>query len=183
MISVVIACYNVEKYVTESINSVISQTYRDLEIICVDDGSTDNTSAILDDFAKKDARIKIVRHEENKGLFAVRCSGTNAATGEYLMFLDGDDYLHAEACECSLEVMKHKNVDIVHFDISLVLSPATTQEDINILEKRMKPCFQNLPQTTGSLVNACFVDKAFNSEFCSHLSMVSWLNSINIPSP
>ena len=93
MVSVVIACYNVEKYVEEAVRSVMNQTLRDIEIICVDDCSADGTLAILERLAVMDSRIKVIKHEINQGLMAVRFHGLQAATGEYTAFLDGDDFL------------------------------------------------------------------------------------------
>ena len=90
-VSIVIPIYNTERYLPECLNSVISQTYRDLEIICVDDGSTDATAVILQQYAKTDSRIKILT-QENAGPGAARNAGMNQATGEYIVFLDSDDW-------------------------------------------------------------------------------------------
>lgn len=90
-VSVVIPVYNVERYVAECLDSVIAQTTSDIEIICVNDGSTDASGAILGEYARRDARIMIVE-QENQGLAGARNSGLDAATGEYVLFLDSDDY-------------------------------------------------------------------------------------------
>ena len=92
MISVIVPIYKVEKYLRECIESIINQTYKDLEIILVDDGSPDNCTAICDEYASKDSRIKVI-HKENGGLIAARISGVEAATGEYVTFVDGDDFI------------------------------------------------------------------------------------------
>ena len=92
LVSVIVCCYNVEKYVEEAVQSVMSQTYPNIEIVCVDDASTDLTLSILEELACEDTRIKIVRHLTNQSLTAVRASGLQAANGERVLFLDGDDY-------------------------------------------------------------------------------------------
>ncbi|MDN3605688.1 glycosyltransferase family 2 protein [Kaistella yonginensis] len=91
-ISIIIPCYNVEYYIFQCLESVINQTYLNLEIICINDGSTDSTLVLLQKIAKTDSRI-IVVNQVNKGLSATRNVGIAKSTGEYLMFLDSDDYL------------------------------------------------------------------------------------------
>ena len=94
-ISVIIPLYKVEKYIRGCIDSVISQTYRNLEIILVDDGSPDACGKICDEYAEKDSRIKVV-HRKNGGLSAARNTGINFATGKYIAFVDGDDHIHPD---------------------------------------------------------------------------------------
>lgn len=89
-VSVIIPCYNIEDYAGECIESVMAQTYSDLDIIVIDDGSTDKTGEIIDDFAARDSRITVV-HEDNKGLSFARNKGMSLAKGECLAFVDGDD--------------------------------------------------------------------------------------------
>ena len=98
MVSIIIPIYNVEKYSDECITSVINQTYKNIEIILVDDGSPDNCGKICDNYALKDKRIKVI-HEKNGGLSFARNTGLNIATGEYVYFLDSDDYLTDNAIE------------------------------------------------------------------------------------
>lgn len=97
-ISVIIPVYNVEKYLSACLNSCISQTLNDVEFLCVNDGSTDNSLLILQEFAKRDFRIKII-DKPNGGVSSARNAGLRAAQGEYIMFLDSDDYLEPNACE------------------------------------------------------------------------------------
>ena len=92
MISVVVAIYNVKNYIVRCVESIIKQTYKDLQIILVDDGSTDGTSKICDKFAKKDNRI-IVIHKPNGGVSSARNTGIECAKGKYIHFMDGDDFL------------------------------------------------------------------------------------------
>ena len=93
MISIIVPVYNSEKYLKDCVSSVMNQTYRDLEIILVNDASTDSSGKICDEIALSDARVKVIHHKENKGLSATRHDGINESTGEYLGFVDNDDYL------------------------------------------------------------------------------------------
>lgn len=115
-LSVIIPVYNVEKYLSECLDSIINQTFKDLEIICVNDGSTDNSLRILEEYAQKDNRIKIV-NKENGGLSSARNAGMNVATGEYYAFIDSDDILDNDAYEKSLEHIN--DADLVHFGIKV----------------------------------------------------------------
>ncbi|MDQ0478172.1 glycosyltransferase [Chryseobacterium sp. MDT2-18] len=111
-ISVIIPVYNVEKYLSACIESIINQTYRNLEIILVDDGSTDCCPKICDDYAAKDSRIK-VRHKENGGLSDARNVGIEVATGEYIAFVDSDDLITLNFCEILLQTALQNRGGIV----------------------------------------------------------------------
>lgn len=103
-LSVVIPVYNVEPYLRECLDSVLSQSYADWEAVCVNDGSTDGSATILEEYAAKDQRIQVITRS-NGGLSAARNTGMNAAQGEYILFLDSDDWLESNALEvvvCSL---------------------------------------------------------------------------------
>ena len=110
MISVVVPIYNVEKFLGQCIESIINQTYNDIEIILVDDGSTDNSGKICDEYKSIDNRIRVI-HKVNGGLSSARNAGMRIAQGEYICFIDSDDYIDSQM----LEIMKKqiKNADIV----------------------------------------------------------------------
>ena len=112
-ISVIIPVYNVEKYLHQCIDSVIHQTYRNLEIIVVDDGSTDNCSKICDDYANNDKRIKVV-HKENGGVSSARNTGLALATGDWIGWLDSDDWVEPDMYEYLL-----KNAILYDSDVSI----------------------------------------------------------------
>ncbi|MDU4936124.1 MAG: glycosyltransferase family A protein, partial [Peptostreptococcaceae bacterium] len=97
-VSIIIAAYNIEDYINRCLNSIVNQSFKDIEIIVVNDGSTDNTINIINNFAKNDVRIKVI-DKKNGGLIEARKSGLARASGEYILFLDGDDWLHIEAIE------------------------------------------------------------------------------------
>jgi len=105
LISIIIPIYNVEKYVEKCINSVLQQTYPNLDIILVNDGSTDSSGLICDEFSKQDARITVV-HKTNGGLSDARNKGANLARGEYIFYLDSDDYL---SIDCILTLYNTAN--------------------------------------------------------------------------
>lgn len=111
-ITVVVPCYNVALYLDRCVQSILNQTYHNLEVILVDDGSTDGTETICDDFLKKDERIRVV-HKENGGLSDARNAGIDVATGEYLVFVDGDDYLEPNAYEMMIAEMQDPEVSLV----------------------------------------------------------------------
>lgn len=113
-ISIIIPVYNVEKYLREALDSVLNQTYTNWEAICVNDGSTDSSLRILEEYAQKDSRFVVV-NQENGGVSRARNTGLNMMTGEYIMFLDSDDYLESCACEEALDSILKNNVDICIF--------------------------------------------------------------------
>ena len=98
LISVIVPIYNVEKYLKQCLDSIINQTYKNLEIILIDDGSTDNCGKICDDYALKDNRIKVI-HKQNGGLSSARNIGLDTAKGEYIGFIDSDDYIEKDMYE------------------------------------------------------------------------------------
>ena len=125
-ISVIIPVYNVSQYLRRCVDSVINQTYSDLEIILVDDGSPDDCPQICDEYAKKDERI-IVIHKPNGGLSSARNAGLEAASGEYIGFVDSDDWIEADTFEYCIGLITKYNANAVQFDIEL-----STKSDIII---------------------------------------------------
>lgn len=115
LISVIIPVYNVEEYLRECVDSVLCQTYRNFEIILVDDGSTDSSGEICDEYLEKDDRITVI-HQKNGGLSAARNSGLSEAEGKYVYFLDSDDYIADNLLETLVEIDEKDNSDIVFFD-------------------------------------------------------------------
>lgn len=113
-ISVIVPIYNVEKYLEQCLESIINQTLKDIEIICINDGSTDNSLNILNKYATKDKRIKII-NQENKGLGATRNVGIKLAKGEYISFIDSDDFLELTTYEETYKISKENNLDFLMF--------------------------------------------------------------------
>lgn len=115
LISVIVPIYNVENYIYKSVESVRSQTYTNLEIILVDDGSPDNCGKIADEFAAKDSRIKVI-HKKNGGLSDARNAGLQIASGEYTYFFDSDDRMLPELLEKTYTAYAHTKADLVCFN-------------------------------------------------------------------
>ena len=113
-ISIIVPVFNTEKYLPNCLDSIINQTYSNIEVILVNDGSSDSSGIICDEYALKDSRI-IVVHNENGGVSSARNIGLDIATGDYIMFVDSDDYLEPQFCEIPLFIAFEKNVDIVSF--------------------------------------------------------------------
>lgn len=106
--SIVIPVYNVEYYLAECLNSIINQTYQNVEVIIINDGSTDNSLVIINEYAAKDARI-IVIDQENQGLSIARNVGLKKSTGDYVMFIDSDDYISLDTCQIAVEEIQKGN--------------------------------------------------------------------------
>ncbi|MBQ4620266.1 MAG: glycosyltransferase [Clostridia bacterium] len=119
MISVIVPIYKCEKYLEKCIESIVNQTYKDLEIILVDDGSPDGCAEICDQWARKDERI-IVIHKENGGVSSARNTGIDIAKGEFLYFVDADDYIELELCSKVMACFNQQDTDIVVFDANIV---------------------------------------------------------------
>ena len=114
-ISVVIPVYNVERYLAECVDSVLEQTMGDFEIILVDDGATDSSGAMCDDYAARDPRVRVI-HRPNGGLSAARNTGLDAAAGEYVYFLDSDDYIAPNTLQKLHALAEREGADVVFFD-------------------------------------------------------------------
>lgn len=118
-ISVIIPVYNVEDYLSQCLDSICNQTFKDIEIICVNDGSTDNSLDILNEYAKSDRRIKII-NQHNQGLAASRNHGLKEAKGDYVYFIDSDDYIELDALEKLHENIVTNSSDMVLFKFQKV---------------------------------------------------------------
>lgn len=112
LVSVIVPVYNVEEYLPRGLDSIAAQTYRDIEVILVDDGSTDTSGSICDDYCLKDSRFRVI-HQENKWLAEARNTGIAAATGSFLMFVDSDDAIHPRMIERMLKVLRESGADFV----------------------------------------------------------------------
>lgn len=112
LISVIVPIYNVAPWLPRCLDSIVGQTYKNLEIILIDDGSTDNSLEICQTYGAKDTRIKII-HQENKGVSAARNAGLDNAQGDFIMFVDPDDWLTLDACEKLLDTQQQTQTDVV----------------------------------------------------------------------
>lgn len=120
-VSVIIPVYNIENYIANCLESLLVQSYGQLEIICVDDGSTDGSAQVIRSFAEKDSRI-IYLSQPNSGVSSARNKGLEAATGDFVFFLDGDDYLHAQAIEILVDGALQTGAEMVCSDYTVTES-------------------------------------------------------------
>lgn len=129
LISIVIPVYNVEKYIEECLDSIINQTYDNIEIILIDDGSTDNSGNLCDEYARKDKRIKVV-HKKNAGASDARNKGIALSTGKYIAFVDADDLIHKNYIRILLEIIREKLADIAVGGYSLFQDKKECQDKL-----------------------------------------------------
>lgn len=148
LISIIVPIYNVEKYLNRCIESIVNQTYKNLEIILVDDGSPDNCPQICDQWKEKDNRIKVI-HKENGGLSDARNVGLDITQGEYIAFVDSDDYIHVKMYETLITVLLEKDCDIVQCDFSKVADGQQVNNEL--LEYKVKE--YNVKEALYSLIN------------------------------
>lgn len=127
MISVIIPVYNSGKYLADCLNSVLSQSYKELEIICVNDGSTDDSADILEEYARKDGRIHVI-HQQNAGVSAARNAGLQAANGSHIAFVDSDDALDPQMYDHLLRLMDTYCADIAHCGYRKVYADGSAKE-------------------------------------------------------
>lgn len=119
IVSVIVTMHNVEKYIGKGIDSILEQTYTDFELIIIDDGSEDESGLICDEFALKDARVRVI-HQENQGIASARNHGIQAAKGTYILFVDGDDTVHKDMLEDAVFTAQKYSADIVMFNYQAV---------------------------------------------------------------
>ena len=116
LVSVIIPAYNCEKYVVEAINSVLAQTYKNWELLVLDDGSKDNTLQVIEEFSKNDSRIKTLPNGKNMGVSATRNRGIELASGEWIAFLDSDDMWHPLKLEKQLSFAEENAAEFLFTD-------------------------------------------------------------------
>ncbi len=133
-VSVIIPVYNVEKYLRRCIESVVQQTYKDIEIILVDDGSSDNSGVLCDKWAEKDHRIKVL-HKANGGLSSARNAGTCVAAGDSILYVDSDDYLSADCISKLVEICEKTDADIAI--VQMMFISEDTNDEIHIDQKEI----------------------------------------------
>lgn len=148
MVSIIVPVFNAEKYLEKCIESIVFQSYGDIEVLLVDDGSTDNSSKICEFYRLKDCRIKVF-HQQNKGVSAARNCGLRNASGEYIMFVDSDDYLEADAVEKVVHANENVNSEVVIFNYYKVGGIRKEKCDsvttgLKTKEQFIDECFQNL---------------------------------------
>lgn len=162
-VSIIVAIYNVERYVSKCIETIINQTYENLEIILVDDGSSDRSSDLCDSYARLDKRVRVI-HKKNGGLSSARNAGLDIMTGEYVMLIDGDDYLSLDAVSSLMNILnsnlsKYKFIDILQYRYKEVGENdiVTSMERDNNIEfiDNPKLFYERLYEIGGEAASAC----------------------------
>lgn len=165
MVSIIVPVYRVERYLRKCLDSLISQTYKNIEIILVDDGSPDNCPQICDEYAQSDSRIKVI-HQANQGPSAARNTGISNISGDYVIFVDSDDWISQETCERAVATIKEQNVDIVFWSYvrergDRSLSRYIYNQDVLFDEVAFKELFlrllgkTNSPESLDALSSVC----------------------------
>ena len=177
-VSIIIPVYNVKQYIAEALESVINQTYTNLEIIIIDDGSNDGSEIICDEYAKKDKRIKLI-HKANSGLSAARNTGLDNAFGDYITFLDSDDVFMSEAIEKSLNALLTNNVDCVSF--KYIVFKKTKNIKFDKISK--EEIFPTIPQGLYSKKEIFYaiVEQKMNSSMWTKLSKREIWDKLRFP--
>ena len=163
LVSVIIPAYNIEDYIGRCLDSVLSQTYKNLEILVVDDGSSDCTGEILDDYEKKDQRIRVI-HKENGGVSSARNIGIEAATGDYIGFVDGDDLMEPEMYKTLVNLLKEENADIAHCGYQMVF-PDRVDYYHNTKNRKVQTREEGLKDLlSGEMIEPALYNKLYKKE-------------------
>ncbi len=177
LINIIVPVYNTEKYIRKCLDSIINQTYRNLEIILVDDGSTDSSGDICDEYAQIDARIKVI-HKENGGVSSARNAGLDICTaeGDFVAFVDSDDWLELNMYEILLEQIHLYNADIATCKISIEYS-----DNSRIVHKKLKSniCFS--AQDKEALIKNFLNRKIYTSSANDKLYNIKLFSEIRFP--
>lgn len=177
--SVLVPVYNVEKYLAECINSVLNQTYQNFELILVDDGSTDTSGQICDEYAARDTRIRVF-HQVNQGHTMARRKGISAAVGEYVLFLDSDDYWDADLLDTINTTIEEFVCDMVIFKFRCVTEigeqmldfKAQFHDRTNFTRHNRKPLFQAINNGNSELYSLCV--KAVKRQIIDNLDSLKY---------
>lgn len=153
-ISVIIPVYNMEKYLNETINSWTSQQLREMELIYINDASTDSSLEVLEHWKEKDNRICIINLSKNSGPWSARIEGVKHASGEYIMFADADDSISPNACFELYRLVRRHNVDIMHFSTRIINANHAEHDTIKLVENFVKPYYGRL--TGNKVLRGCF---------------------------
>lgn len=171
-ISIIVPVYNVSCYIEKCLDSLVNQTLKDIEIICIDDCSCDGSSQIIDFYAEKDNRIRVIHLEKNSGTSYARKIGVAQANGTYIMFCDADDLFALDACQRIWKEMLQNPVDILQFDTEVVFHKNYSNQEKKALKDVLKPYNKSY---SGDLCKACFKEekwkftlwnKAYDSIVC-----------------
>ena len=138
-VSIIIPIYNAAVYLEKTLQSVLKQTYKNIEIICVNDASTDKTIDILNKYAEEDKRIHIINEEINVGTSKARKDGVLCSQGRYIVFVDADDILMPNACEKIVSFGKTQGFDIIQYDVNVIGHNGIRESSVEEMRRYIKP--------------------------------------------
>ena len=168
-ISIVVPVYNVEKYLKRCLDSLVNQTLKDIEIICVNDGSKDNSLDILEEYAKKDGRI-VILNQENAGLSAARNTGMNVVKGEYIGFVDSDDWVDLDFYEKLYFAAKNNDCDIAVADF-IREHPTKKKKRLNITKEEIFEKPEDKYLACKTYREGCVWNKIYRTEFLKRIDL------------
>lgn len=165
--SIIVPFYNVENYIVECLKSIINQTYKNFEVLCVDDCSEDNTAKIVEIFAQEDERIKIIKHRKNKGLGAARNTAIKKARGNYIVCVDSDDYIIEDLLENVYDKFKKYNTEVVWFTTNMYYHHNQETKEHDAFKNLYSLKDGILKITENNIIDFPLVswNKAYNKEF------------------
>lgn len=172
-ISIIVPIYNVEKYLEKCLESLATQTFEDIEIICINDASTDLSESIAANYVSKDRRFRLINHKRNMGTSQARKHGVEVSSGDYILFVDSDDWLEPFACEYLYETMKREQVDILQYGTNVIPAAPMSEEMLTWINNFLRPFEMRVEGS--EILNKCFVedkfdfnitDKMWNGDIC-----------------
>ena len=197
-ISIIIPVYNTKKYLRKCLDSVINQTLKEIEIICINDASTDSSKQILEEYSSKDKRIKIINNDHNLGQSLTRNKGLDIAKGEFIGFVDSDDYIEPQTYEISYFNAKNDDVDIVKFNEIIFrdrLDKGYLNENYSNITSNVyniRECWRIFSNVIWNKIikrsiinehNLRFIEGLYGEDFCFLKMLYPFINKVKIISP
>lgn len=178
LVSICIPVYRVENYIEQCCRSLFEQTYSNIEYLfiddCTPDGSIDVINRVVDEFPCRKKQVKIIRHEENRGLSSARNTAISAATGEYLMHVDSDDYIDVDVVECLVKKAKECNADVVLYDIRYVYSDRSFVKHMQVPDSK-EECVKH---TLLFKINVCVWGGLYSSRLIKE-NQIQFVDGLN----
>ena len=186
IISIIVPIYNAEKYIDRCINSIINQTYKNLEIILVNDGSKDQSGNICDKYAKLDSRIKVI-HKDNEGVSKARNTGIDMITGDYVLFADSDDWLELNMCELMIQKAVNEELDVVISEYNNYYENTEELETIKLIDYENTTFRSVITDDSNKyggfpwnkLMKFSFIQNKFNTEVHYYENLLFFLENSN----
>ena len=171
-ISIIVPIYNVENYLSYALDSILNQTYKNLEVLLIDDGSTDSSSKIAEEYVKRDSRFILI-HQKNQGLSGARNTGLNNATGKYIMFLDSDDFFDSNSCQSLYDCIEQTNADYVIGNYTNTNEDGTKWQNPVFNKEKFKSFKLSITDYTNSfyIMNSGVWNKIFRKAFIDKLGV------------